>query len=57
MPTTPALHHVAMPVRDLSVSEPWYTSLFDAEPAMTLADGPFRRRVFALAPGGLREAA
>lgn len=53
MPAIPAIHHVAMSVRDLEVSEPFYTSLFGTEPAMTLADGPFRRRVFALADGQL----
>jgi catechol 2,3-dioxygenase-like lactoylglutathione lyase family enzyme len=53
MPAIPAIHHVAMSVSDLAVSEPFYTKLFGAEPAMTLADGPFRRRVFALADGQL----
>ena len=53
MPSTPAVHHVAMSVRDLGVSEPFYVKLFGAEPAMTLSDGPFRRRVFALAGGQL----
>ncbi|NYD38975.1 VOC family protein [Actinomycetospora corticicola] len=53
MPPIPAVHHVAMSVRDLSVSEPFYSKLFGAEPAMTLSDGPFRRRVFALADGQL----
>lgn len=53
MPSIPAIHHVAMSVRDLSVSEPFYTRLLGTEPAMTLADGPFRRRVFALADGQL----
>ena len=53
MPTMPALHHVAMSVKDLEVSEPFYVKLFGAEPAMTLSDGPFRRRVFALSDGQL----
>jgi catechol-2,3-dioxygenase len=53
MPAIPAIHHVAMSVNDLAVSEPFYAKLFGAEPAMTLADGPFRRRVFALADGQL----
>lgn len=51
MPDFPPVHHVALSVRDLGVSEPWYVRLVGAEPAMTLSDGPFRRRVFAL-PGG-----
>lgn len=53
MPETPSINHVAMSVTDLATSEPWYTRLFGAEPAMTLADGPFNRRVFALAGGQL----
>ncbi len=53
MPPIPAVHHVAMSVRDLSVSEPFYVKLFGTEPAMTLSDGPFQRRVFALADGQL----
>ena len=51
MPEFPSFHHVALTVSDLSVSEPWYTALIGAEPAMTHSDGPFNRRVFAL-PGG-----
>jgi glyoxylase I family protein len=53
MPTFPAIHHLALSVNDLSVSEPWYTKLIGAEPAMTLSDGPFQRRVFALPSGQL----
>lgn len=53
MPTFPAIHHLALSVTDLDVSEPWYTALIGAEPAMTLADGPFHRRVFALPSGQL----
>ena len=30
----PALTHVALTVRDLSVSIPWYQALFDAEPVL-----------------------
>ena len=30
----PALHHVALTVRDLSVSVPWYEALFDATPVI-----------------------
>lgn len=30
----PALTHVALTVRDLSVSAPWYEALFDAEPVI-----------------------
>jgi glyoxylase I family protein len=53
MPEMPSLSHVALSVTDLSVSVPWYQALFDTEPAMTLTDGPFERRVFALADGQL----
>lgn len=53
MPTFPAIHHLALSVTDLQVSEPWYTRLIGAEPAMTLSDGPFHRRVFALPSGQL----
>ncbi|ANY05652.1 VOC family protein [Pseudonocardia sp. HH130630-07] len=53
MPTFPAIHHVALSVTDLQVSEPWYVRLIGAEPAMTLSDGPFERRVFALPSGQL----
>ena len=51
MPEFPSIHHVALSVRDLAVSQPWYEALVGAEPAMALSDGPFERRVFAL-PGG-----
>lgn len=30
----PSLHHVALTVRDLSVSVPWYQALFDADPVI-----------------------
>lgn len=30
----PPLTHVALTVRDLSVSVPWYEALFDAEPVI-----------------------
>ncbi len=34
MTAFPALTHVALTVRDLSVSVPWYGALFDAEPVI-----------------------
>jgi hypothetical protein len=34
MPAFPPLTHVALTVRDLSVSVPWYQALFDAEPVI-----------------------
>ena len=34
MTTFPPLTHVALTVRDLSISTPWYEELFDAEPVI-----------------------
>lgn len=34
MATFPPLTHIALTVRDLSVSVPWYEALFDAEPVI-----------------------
>lgn len=34
MPEFPPLAHVALTVRDLRVSVPWYTALFDATPVI-----------------------
>jgi catechol 2,3-dioxygenase-like lactoylglutathione lyase family enzyme len=34
MSTFPSLNHVALTVRDLSVSAPWYAALFGAEPVI-----------------------
>jgi glyoxylase I family protein len=34
MKTFPPLTHIAVTVRDLSVSAPWYRALFDAEPVL-----------------------
>lgn len=34
MPTFPPLTHVALTVRDLAVSVPWYEELFDADPVI-----------------------
>ena len=34
MTTFPALAHVALTVRDLSVSTPWYATLFGSEPVI-----------------------
>ncbi len=40
--------HVAITVRDLSVSVPWYRRLIDADPVLDEDTGPFRHVVFAL---------
>jgi catechol 2,3-dioxygenase-like lactoylglutathione lyase family enzyme len=34
MKAFPAINHVAVTVRDLAVSLPWYQALFDAEPVL-----------------------
>ena len=40
MPEFPPLSHVALTVRDLSVSAPWYGTLFDSEPVIDEDTGP-----------------
>ena len=42
----PAIGHVALTVRDLSVSVPWYRDLFGGEPVMDEDTGPFRHVVW-----------
>jgi catechol-2,3-dioxygenase len=42
----PAIGHVALTVRDLSVSVPWYTRLFESEPVIDEDTGPFRHVVW-----------
>ncbi len=52
--TFPALTHVAVTVRDLSVSVPWYRALFDADPALDEDTDPgFHHVVWALDNGTL----
>jgi len=46
MSTFPPLTHVALTVRDLQVSVPWYTQLFQAEPVLDEDTGPFRHVVW-----------
>lgn len=49
MPAFPALTHVAVTVRDLSVSTPWYQALVGSDPVIDEdTDGGFRHVVFAL---------
>ena len=46
-PTTiPAITHVAVTVKDLSVSEPWYTRLLGSNPVLDEDTGPFRHIVY-----------
>jgi glyoxylase I family protein len=47
MPSFAPLTHVALTVRDLSVSTPWYQALIGAEPVLDEhTDGGFRHVVF-----------
>jgi catechol 2,3-dioxygenase-like lactoylglutathione lyase family enzyme len=49
MSTFPPLTHVALTVRDLSVSVPWYEALFDAEPVLDEDTDPgFHHTVYVL---------
>jgi glyoxylase I family protein len=47
-PTVQGLGHVALTVRDLAVSVPWYQALLGSEPVLDEDTGPFRHVVFAL---------
>src|SRR5258707_13615815 len=50
----PALNHVALTVRDLGVSGPWYQALIGAEPALDEhTDTGFRHLVWAFENGTL----
>jgi catechol-2,3-dioxygenase len=46
MSTFPPIAHVALTARDLSVSVPWYTDLFEQEPVLDEDTGPFRHVVW-----------
>ncbi|BDX33722.1 glyoxalase [Mycobacterium antarcticum] len=49
MPTFPALTHVALTVRDLSVSAPWYRELIGVNPVIDEdTDAGYRHVVYAL---------
>ena len=55
MPSFPPLTHVALTVRDLSISVPWYEALFDAEPVLDEDTDPdFHHTVYLLGNGTLR---
>jgi glyoxylase I family protein len=43
-----SITHVALTVRDLSVSVPWYQQLIGAAPVLDEDTGPFRHVVFAI---------
>ena len=54
MTTFPALTHVAITVRDLSVSTPWYQALLEAEPVLDEDTDPdFHHTVYLLGNGTL----
>ena len=54
MPTFPPLTHVALTVRDLSVSTPWYQLLFESEPVLDEDTDPdFHHTVYLLGNGTL----
>ncbi len=52
MQTFPPLTHVALTVRDLSVSVPWYQALFDAEPVIDEDTDPDMHHTVFLVGGG-----
>jgi glyoxylase I family protein len=47
-PTLGGITHVAVTVRDLAVSVPWYSRLVGAGPVLDEDTGPFRHAVFAV---------
>ena len=54
MTVFPPLTHVAITVRDLSISVPWYSRLFDAEPVLDEDTDPnFHHTVYLLGNGTL----
>jgi glyoxylase I family protein len=48
VPTFPTITHVALTVRDLDRSVPWYEQLFAAKPVLDEDTGPFRHVVWAI---------
>ena len=54
MPDFPPLAHVALTVRDLSVSVPWYETLLQAKPALDEDTDPdFHHTVYLIGNGNL----
>ena len=54
MTSFPPLAHVALTVRDLSVSVPWYEALFDAKPVLDEDTDPdFHHTVYMIGNGTL----
>lgn len=52
MPPFPALTHIALTVRDLSVSVPWYEALLDAKPVLDEDTDPDMHHTVYLLDGG-----
>ena len=48
MPDFPAVGHVALTVKDLGVSRPWYEALFGAPPVLDQDEGPFHHVVWSV---------
>ena len=44
----PAIGHVALTVRDLTASVPWYRALLGADPMLDEDTGPYHHTVFAI---------
>jgi catechol 2,3-dioxygenase-like lactoylglutathione lyase family enzyme len=53
MPAFPPITHVALTVRDLSVSVPWYEALLDAKPALDEDTDPDFHHTVYLIGGGM----
>jgi catechol 2,3-dioxygenase-like lactoylglutathione lyase family enzyme len=53
MATFPPITHVALTVRDLSVSVPWYEALLDAKPALDEDTDPDFHHTVYLVGGGM----
>ena len=54
MPEFPALTHIAVTVRDLTVGTPWYRALFGTDPALDEdTDAGFHHAVWVLGSGTL----
>jgi catechol-2,3-dioxygenase len=53
VPEFPSIEHVALTVRDLDVSIPWYEQLFGAKPVLDEDTGPFRHAVWLVGASNL----
>src|SRR5829696_5236912 len=48
LPMLGPITHVALTVRDIDVSVPWYAALIGSDPVLDEDTGPFRHAVFAV---------